>query len=384
MAKKHRKGEKMVSRNEPCSCGSGLKFKKCCLNKKESEIKPFVLEQTVYERDFLPMYDNESNLNTMLIVELVLPFYIPLAEGRTITMEIENEYYSFQFNMVNTQENHRYFFEDKKNAILERQYSKVVMFAAIPLEYDEILKEEKEYYSIYFDCLIHVLNGVITSYMISQQDSECHYLTREMLPVAVPMSIINLNSEEWEINFNLLILHSYAPYQKNVLNTDELEKFLNHQSIVFSGINPFVAGEQHFHFSRRYLKNGFYHEALMYIQISLEVFIRKVFEEILREKNDKSEAEIFEIIEDTSFMSIIKKINQYLGGNWDIKNDNTPSGNWYINTYKLRNKAVHAGYIPSFEEVELAISASIRFKKFILDRVKQNKNQYPNLNKYLL
>ena len=374
----------MVSRNEPCSCGSGLKFKKCCRNKKEGEIKLFELDRIGYERDFLPMYDSNSNLKTMLIVELVLPFYIPLAEGKTVTVEVGNEYYSFQFNMVTNQENHRYFLEDKENIILERQYSKVVMFAATPLEYDEILKEEKDYYSLYFDSLIHVLNGVITSYMISQQDSECHYLTREMLSVAVPISVINLDSAEWEVNFNLLILHSFAPYQKNILNANELEKFLNHQSIVFSDINPFVAGEQHYHFSRRYLKNGFYHEALIYIQISLEVFIRKVYEELLREKNDKSEAEIFEIIEDTSFMSIIKKINQYLGGNWDIKNDKTPSGNWYIKTYKLRNKAVHAGYIPSFEEVELAITSSISFKKFILDRVKQNKNQYPNLNKYLL
>lgn len=27
--------EPKIGRNEPCSCGSGLKYKKCCLNKKE-------------------------------------------------------------------------------------------------------------------------------------------------------------------------------------------------------------------------------------------------------------------------------------------------------------------------------------------------------------
>lgn len=29
----HFEGEKKVGRNEPCVCGSGRKFKKCCLNR---------------------------------------------------------------------------------------------------------------------------------------------------------------------------------------------------------------------------------------------------------------------------------------------------------------------------------------------------------------
>ena len=33
-----RKTEPKVGRNEPCPCGSGLKYKKCCLNKKEHNL----------------------------------------------------------------------------------------------------------------------------------------------------------------------------------------------------------------------------------------------------------------------------------------------------------------------------------------------------------
>ena len=32
-----------TGRNEPCPCGSGLKFKKCCLNKRE--VKPLMKEE---------------------------------------------------------------------------------------------------------------------------------------------------------------------------------------------------------------------------------------------------------------------------------------------------------------------------------------------------
>ena len=40
-----------VSRNDPCPCGSGKKYKKCCLNKKESAVRPPAPPPRVVETD---------------------------------------------------------------------------------------------------------------------------------------------------------------------------------------------------------------------------------------------------------------------------------------------------------------------------------------------
>lgn len=84
-------------------------------------------------------------------------------------------------------------------------------------------------------------------------------------------------------------------------------------------------------------------------------------------------------------MAIIKKILPgYLGGSWDVTKDTTVVGKWYKNTYELRNKATHRGKIPNFQEVDEAIFDAVEFRKFVVERIKANKNKYVKLNEYFL
>ena len=55
-----------TGRNDPCPCGSGKKYKYCCLNKKDKS--PMILTKEVYEKDFISVYNLElCNLHSRIV-----------------------------------------------------------------------------------------------------------------------------------------------------------------------------------------------------------------------------------------------------------------------------------------------------------------------------
>ncbi|MEK6189991.1 MAG: SEC-C domain-containing protein, partial [Carnobacterium alterfunditum] len=311
-----------TGRNEPCPCGSGKKYKNCCLNNKEK--RSFNLTKGIYEKDFLPLYDLElCKPKTFIEFEVVLPFHIPMQISRTITLSSEQGYLSFRFDMVTTNEAYKYSFEEDVSE-LNIHKTKIVMMAAVDIDYFEFLKDTENYYNTYFDIVLSDLNNLVLGYMISKKDEDCHYLTKEMLQSIIVVRSTDL--ETWKNETGLFMLHPYAPFEKPQLTEEEVCEFERIQSVILWKMNPFVTGEQHVLSARRYFKQGFYMEAINSVQTSVEVLIRTLFEELL--KNDGMKADqIKETLEDTSFMAIIKKkMSAYLGGNWDVTIDTTEIG----------------------------------------------------------
>ncbi|MDE1550068.1 hypothetical protein, partial [Jeotgalibaca caeni] len=321
-------------------------------------------------------------VNTFLEFEVVLPFYIPLGLGKTITLGSDEGFYSYRFDEVIVNTSFKYPFE-KPAEMLDVQKTKLIMMVAIRLSYKDFLKEAEFYYNYYFDKLIDNLNTIVISYMIATKDDESHYLTKEMLPSHVVVSTTDLNT--WESNRGLFLLHENVPYKKGLLTEEEIREIIRMQVVATYELNPFVTGEKYVLFAKRYMKQGFYQEAVLYAQVSVEVFIRQLFKELLIEADNKLDEEVTQILEDTSFMSIIKsKLPHYLGGNWNIKNETTAVGKWYKNTYLLRNRAIHVGKIPDFSESSEALHDAIEFRQFVLERVVANKRKYPTLRNYFI
>ena len=46
----HETGRRKIGRNDPCPCGSGLKYKKCCMNKEEHSGEPVDVKRLYAER----------------------------------------------------------------------------------------------------------------------------------------------------------------------------------------------------------------------------------------------------------------------------------------------------------------------------------------------
>ncbi|GGY11467.1 hypothetical protein GCM10010510_66630 [Streptomyces anandii JCM 4720] len=76
------------------------------------------------------------------------------------------------------------------------------------------------------------------------------------------------------------------------------------------------------------------------------------------------------------FESLIKReLPGLLGGRWSGL-DSVP-GEYEVKLYKLRNRIVHAGYAPSYLEVNPAFDVRDRFTEFIEHRLKERWRKYP-------
>ena len=339
-----------------------------------------VLTKEMYERNFLPVYKVEKlSPKTFIQFEVVLPFHIPMDIDKAITLNSDHGYFSFSFDVVSTNESYRYLLGEDI-PVLMIQKTKIYIMVAVGIEYKAFLKDSEQYNNEYFDLLLEELNKIVLSYTIAKKDEDCHYITKEMLPASILVRITNL--ETWESNVGIFILHMHVPVEKEQLSEKDVQELVRIQSLLIWGLNTFLNGEQFAYTAKRYFKQGFYLEAVNFAQTSVEVLLRTLFEELLR-VDGLSEQEIEEKLEDTSFMSITKKIlPNYTGGSWDVTQDITIVGKWYKNTYKLRNKAIHMGRIPTFQEADQAILDAIEFRKFVIRRIKANQQKYPKLNEY--
>lgn len=346
--------------------------------------EPFELTKEIYERDFLPVYNfnhGAGNLKTLIQFKITLPFYIPLGVGKTITISADDEISSFIFDKVVTNDSYKYSLIPD-TPVLDIHHTKVIIMTAVMLNYETLVTDTENYIDHYFDKALVKLNRIVDAYMSHSQDIDCHYITNEMLQPFIVVEYINLNL--WTNTQIVYQLHEHIPYEKELLSEDDMYNFSRLQTIAAFNLNPFINIERHAFFAERYLKQGFYHEAVIYAQISVEVFIEQVYKEILKESEDKTDEEAHLIIENTAFITIVKsKLKDRLGGSWDTTNDTGVVGKWYKTTYELRNKAIHSGKTPTFWESKIAVHNAVEFRKFILERIKTNKKKYPGLNKYL-
>ena len=195
-----------------------------------------------------------------------------------------------------------------------------------------------------------------------------------MLFPIVLMNIVNL--EERKSDLNLFIIHMNAPYKKESIKHENIYDWLRLYNIYNEQSNPLIHSESYVLKANRKLREVYYDEAIISIQTNIEILIRIIYREVLLD-SDINEVDLENKLEDESFMSIVKReLQKYIGGTWDVTREETPIWNWYYKTYKTRNKIVHAGYYPTFEEACSAIDSAKELRK--------NKIKYLRLNNHFM
>jgi len=366
-------------RNRRCDCGSGKKYKNCCINNNtESHTQ---LSKKSYEKDYLPALE-KWNFEPQTVIEFpfTLPFHIPMYLPNTFSYVKGDISISIRFEIIEESLDDKYLFNFNKT-LVKSYFSKVSIVIGLLKKVDQIENYE-EVMTKYFDLGLIELNKFLICYMNKLKDDSVHYITKEMLAPVILVRFIDTN--DWEEDNNLLlILHPYHSCKKEQLSIDELDDIITKFTIISEDVNPFLINERYVLFARRYRKLGFYNEAAIYIQISIETLIRTIYKEILKIKEDDDE-ELKRILEDTSFMSIVKKeLPHLLGGNWNINDISNPAGQWYQYVYKLRNRVIHTGYMPNFDELDKALYYGTEFRVFIVELLNKKKKVYPKLSEML-
>lgn len=363
-----------IGRNDSCPCGSGIEHEKCCLNKLEYD---FIIGKNIFEKQIKPLYNHfETEIDRFLEFEILLPFQIALEDENLLSFEKEECILHYLYKLKKKID----IIEEYNNLPLEKHYTSVV----VSISYNSnIFKENEDAEYIdnkFFDYALGELNKQIMAYTIHTKDDRCFHLTKEMLFPIIIMNSVNLEKKISEKR--IFFLHYDVPFKKENINKEELLECLNLYNVYNENLNPFIHSESFVLKARRNFREGFYDEAVINIQTNIEILIRMVYKEVLI-CSGVSEQDVEKQLEEENFITIVKKrMSKYLGGTWDISLKETPINNWYKNTYILRNKVVHGGYYPTFEETNLALCAAMEFRKFIFKRLRVNKNKYSKLNTY--
>lgn len=352
-------------------------------------IKVIPNEKYIFNKELFDKMDSEFYSRTMahgdkwiLIIPIVLPFNLNVPEKHMHSILGKVKSVSYIFSTIKIAEPFSLGLLSENNSNIDISKTRVEM---ILISQNEICNDDESPENC-FNEMLYLLNAFLISVSIAQNDSRYYRVTPEMLNLS--SMYVHFNTANWDrINevVGIYILHSNLPTIENTnsecLNESQLSRIDELSYTIFKELNPFVTVQEKILAAKRYYKGGFYSEAVIFAQTSIESLIKTTLEAILDEAFVMREE--IDRIDQLSFKSIVQKeMSRYLGGNWDLSSQKDQVGLWYRNTYILRNRVVHKGYFPSKAESSLAMHCAIEMGDFVLKRIKANRKRYPNLQKY--
>lgn len=339
----------------------------------------FELNRNSYTKVFLPIYRSlDFSPKRIFQTFIVLPFQLPFKEGRCITLNGDyNLIYTLTINTIrikNTLE------EGIADEILHNRSIEKSRVEFSVLSEDSYFKPngnlDQDEISWLVDSSIEKLNSVIQSYLLVTKDIDVYPIALRMLDVSVFFRIVEVN--EWTYNECLLLLHRNIDYVKPKLTEEKEIEILNKCSLIGED-NPLSASEELMLRAKYNFENGFFVESITNAQSSFESLIKVFFKNFL-EHEKKTEKEVIDIIENIAFIKIIKnEMNIRLGGKWSIKEFSHPIGKWYTIAYCIRNRILHSGYKPTFDETQDALDSCTEAVFYCKRLLEKRKKEYPAL-----
>lgn len=133
----------------------------------------------------------------------------------------------------------------------------------------------------------------------------------------------------------------------------------------------------HFQNARFLLSQGNAIQSIVEFNTASEELISTIILMNWINETNMSEEEISEKFENTPFKKRINsEISKILGGQWNIKDEKTVVGAWFIKTYDLRNRIVHGGYTPDDSEIIKAVSCEYNFINYVIELMNKSKYEY--------
>lgn len=343
----------------------------------------FIISKEFYYENYSAICKQFGNKQSTIVeIPIILPFHIPFEQGICNTLCNEKcDVFSFHFSDFSTK------IEQTAGAVHSKPMEIPILKSRIEMIYifSEPVKTplENNFLSDLFDSLLSYFNLIILSYLVVKKDCDVHYISREMLEPVTLFRVVDIST--WNIiQEGLFMLHMDVPYIKEKLSREETLTILNYQNVLLKEENPFILSEELMLNAKRYQGKGFYKESVFYAQTSVETFINTLYSLLLKSENI-SKSDIEKLIDETAFMSIIKKeMSKRIGGTWDVERVACPVGSWNEYTYKLRNKVIHAGYLPSIEESDKAIQCAIELREYILKLIFSKKQKFSDIARFFI
>jgi HEPN domain-containing protein len=337
----------------------------------------FLLTEESFNKEYNPVFQNKYSIKEAFQFSIILPFQIAFPDHFKVSLEEREHVLSYNFLQIER----------------SKEYSAGGLQGGVELDYFEtrvemtyftnkifFLLSEKEL-SDSFNELLDGLNTIITAVIIKNKDTDIYKISKEMLEPNCLYRHLKL-TPFIEIKTGLFLLHFNVDHKKEVFDFPKQQKIINYAVVIRQKQNPFVLSEEFMITAKRNFKWGFYKESILNGQTSVETFLRTLFSECLRIEGF-NDVDIQKIQEETNFLSLVKReFSKRIGGSWDITNERHEVGSWFIRCYNLRNRIIHSGYHPSYNEVDEGLAAALQFRIFVFNRINKS-TKYKSLAAFL-
>ena len=229
---------KKSGRNDPCSCGSGKKYKKCCINLDISSYNSFKEGETSKAFEYIESHESKHILNTLIGIQL-----IPENHGKNVRIEELAKHIAINLNNKLTGE------RELLLKCLEKEYSYNSME-----DFPENLFCENV---VFFGGNYTVFPGISTnSVEIFRYFSESIFAINNKLPddfknyvfhgISLLLVLGQFLAEKANLNGNIVGTeseHNFKLYPSNIsfsIKKEELYQLCREKRINFSVVNDFI------------------------------------------------------------------------------------------------------------------------------------------------
>ena len=323
-------------------------------NQDRKKTTMFFMTKENFFHELNPVYQRTGFDPLMLIqFDLELPFQLAFEHGFCVTYMItQSSAITISFLGESILK--------KNGSIIE--YRTTIEATYVTSDEKEDCNEEK--LNIFFDQTLSFLNNLIITYQIKTKDTDIFPITKEMFDPLLLTRTITI--ADWKEKKNLFMLHLNVPSEKEKLSRSATHEIVELSQQFITGKNPFYLNESILLSAKRHHKMGLYSEAVIYAQTCIEVFFRTLYSKMLEEEGAELK-KIEQNLENYIFMKVLKtEFHSRLGGFWDPKNSVTIIGKWHEKTYVLRNRIIHAGYMPTFSEADNAIISAYELRNDVV------------------
>lgn len=230
-----------------------------------------------------------------------------------------------------------------------------------------------------FDMALEAVNELIVIVGAVTRNQRMKRVSMRELPSMLTLTLLSRNELPADIPF---AVNEEVPFVGHYTNHDVVERVVEVFRKSVADGHPFILPSEMILMAGRSFSLEDYRLTVINLGTGFEAFVSALLRSIARDQG-VAESEIQEIIENNELRPRVTRLGRYISGNFDMKNGSGPLGTWYRGAYKLRNRAVHAGYIPSKNEANEAIQQTQEAISYLRECIKQKSNEFPETLSYI-
>jgi hypothetical protein len=224
---------------------------------------------------------------------------------------------------------------------------------------------------------LSVLNVFLQAFALARDDDRVRPISaRELRPIVV-IGTLDLGGN-WHLQGPMLMHPDAKERPLGSRPVAEHADALNRAVALVLGAEPFVRARQWRMRAERRKYEGDAADAIISFQTAAETLAYELWALLLADEG-LSASEVESRREaGVPFKSLLsREIASRLGGQWDLSSERSAVGRYWTRLYLLRNRIVHAGYLPHDGDAEEAEAAFVEFDRFLNNQLKSRAKQFP-------